>query len=114
MIAVERNYADRALILLRDLMSIFPDEHLPQLQILEQQLNELSCDEDLIIFVLYFLRKYVLKNNESKKREVFFENNDAQKDSDHDGVYVKIEELITVLNSLLVGQNKIKFKGIIR
>lgn len=114
MIAVERNYADRALILLRDLMSIFPDEHLSQLQMLEEQLNDLSCDEDLIIFVMYFLKKYVLKNNESKKREVFFEHNEEQKDPESNGVYVKIEELITILNSLLVGQHKINFKGIIR
>lgn len=114
MIAVERNYADRSLILLHNLMPIFPDELLPQLQTLEQQLNELSCDEDLIILILYFLKKYVFNNNEPKEREVFFENSEDQKDSNSDGVNVKIEELIAVLNNILVGQNNIKFKGIIR
>ena len=114
MIEVERNCADSVLILLHDLMPIFPDKQLTQLQTLEQQLNELSCDEDLIIFVICFLRKYVLNTNASKKREVFFENSEDQKDSDFDGVYTKIEELIAVLNSTLVGLNKIQFKGIIR
>ena len=114
MIAVERNYADRALILLRDLMSIFPEEHLPQLQMLEQQFNNLSCDEDLIIAVLHFLKRYVLNKNETKKRKMFFENGEEQKESESNGVSVRIEELIAILNSLLVGQNKINFKGIIR
>ncbi len=114
MMIVERNYADRVLILLRDLAPIFPDDYQPQLQLLEQQLDELCCDEDLIIFIVCFLRKYLLNKDNSQKKVKFFEASEEKNNSDIDGVSVKIEELIVTLNWLIDGQNKTKFKGIIR
>lgn len=114
MIIVERNYADRALILLRDLAPIFPDDYRPQLQLLEQQLDELCCDEDLIIFVVSFLRKYLLNKDNSQKKVKFFKASEEKNNSNIDGVSVKIEELIVALNWLIDGQYKTKFKGIIR
>lgn len=111
---VERNYADRVLILLRDLAPIFPDDYQPQLQLLEQQLDELCCDEDLIIFIVCFLRKYLLNKDNSQKKVKFFEASEEKNNCDIDRVGVRIEELIVALNWLIDGQNKTKFKGIIR
>lgn len=111
---VERNYADRIIILLRELMPIFPDDYLPQLQSFEQQLSELSIDEELIIFVIHFLKKYLLNKDDSQKRTVFFEESDEKKDNGIDEMCFKVDELIVALNWLIDGHNKTKFKGIIR
>ncbi len=114
MMIVERNYADRVLILLSELVHIFPEDYQAQLQLLEQQLNELSCDEDLIIFVIHFLKKYLLKNSNKPPKAVFFEECKEEKASNINCVNVKIDELIAALNWLLDGQNQTEFKGIIR
>lgn len=112
MILIERNVANNLLLLLQDLTAFIPDEYLSQLQLLEQQLNEFQCDEELITFFIQLFKKQAIHKSESNKKVSFFEENEGNKECNKNSLELKIEQTIVMLQWLTDVQNKKYFKGI--
>lgn len=97
MLIIDTGYADKLRGYLQGVEGAIPSPHLDSFLRLRAQLEQNECEETLLLFVMDFLKRYILKSSVSSKNERFFEEEEQKRKEEQ-----YMNEMIDLIDEILL------------